>query len=82
MTRKLLYLLLSVCLASLHMGAQKLSPITWEVSVENNTSTNATIKFAAAIENGWHLYGFDLPDDGPNSTSIAFDLPRGRNHQR
>ena len=77
MTRKLLYLLLSVCLASLHMGAQKLSPITWEVSVENNTSTNATIKFAAAIENGWHLYGFDLPDDGPNSTSIAFDLPEG-----
>lgn len=77
MTRKLIHLFLSVCLASLHMGAQKLSPITWETSVENNTPDHATVKFSAAIENGWHLYSLNLPDGGPNSTSITFDLPDG-----
>ncbi len=77
MTRKLLSLLLSAWLAAFAVGAQKLSPITWDVAVENNTPDHATVKFSASIENGWHLYSLDLPDGGPNSTSITFDLPDG-----
>lgn len=59
------------------MSAQELDPIVWETSVENNSSTEATVKFSVKIEKGWHLYSFDLPEDGPNSTSITFDLPEG-----
>ena len=56
---------------------QKLDPITWDVSVEANGTDEATVKLAAKIDAGWHLYGFNLPDDGPNSTQISFDLPAG-----
>lgn len=58
-------------------GAQKLDPIVWTTSVENNSADAATLKFAVEVEPGWHLYGFDLPDDGPNATSITVELPEG-----
>ncbi|MDE6528637.1 MAG: thioredoxin family protein [Muribaculaceae bacterium] len=59
------------------MCAQKLSPITWNVSVADNSDEYAIIKFSASVEPGWHLYGFDLPADGPNATSIKIDYPEG-----
>jgi thiol:disulfide interchange protein DsbD len=71
-------LFIALCLLSLlTVTAQKLTPITWDVTVENNTNESATLKFAAHIEKGWHLYGFNLPEGGPNSTAINLDLPEG-----
>ena len=76
MMRKLAFIL-TVMLGALTVCAQKLSPITWNVSVEDNSAESAAIKFSAAVEHGWHLYGFDLPDDGPNATSIKVEYPEG-----
>lgn len=76
MYRKILSIVLLLFFA-LQMQAQTLEPITWETSVENNSDTEATLRFAAKIQKGWHLYGFDLPEDGPNATSITLDLPEG-----
>lgn len=76
MMRKLAFIL-TVMLGALTVCAQKLSPITWNVSVEDNSAESAVIKFSAAVEHGWHLYGFDLPDDGPNATSIKVEYPEG-----
>lgn len=59
------------------VSAQKLTPITWDASVTANSTDNATVTISAKIEKGWHLYGFNLPDDGPNSTSIVLNLPEG-----
>lgn len=57
--------------------SQILDPVVWSVTVENNSTTSATIRVHAAIEGGWHLYGLDLPDDGPNATTIRFEYPEG-----
>lgn len=59
------------------VSAQKLTPIIWDASVTANSTDNATVTISAKIEKGWHLYGFNLPDDGPNSTSIVLNLPEG-----
>jgi len=71
-------LLLSMLLTGITgVNAQKLSPITWETAVTDNQADKAVITFTAKVEKGWHLYGFDLPDDGPNSTSIIINYPEG-----
>lgn len=71
-------LLLATLLAFVSaVSAQKLTPITWDASVTANSTDNATVTISAKIEKGWHLYGFNLPDDGPNSTSIVLNLPEG-----
>jgi thiol:disulfide interchange protein DsbD len=57
--------------------SQILDPITWKVSVENNSTASATIRLTANIESGWHLYSLNLPEDGPNATQIHFNLPDG-----
>lgn len=57
--------------------SQILDPIRWKASVEGNSTASATIKLTAAIDEGWHLYSLDLPEDGPNSTVIDFQLPDG-----
>lgn len=57
--------------------SQILDPITWKATVEGNSTASATIRLSATIEEGWHLYSLDLPEDGPNSTEISFKLPDG-----
>lgn len=58
-------------------GSQMVDPIAWSVTVEDNSPDAATITLHAAIEGGWHLYGLDIPDDGPTPTSITFSYPDG-----
>ena len=71
-------LLLATLLAFVSaVSAQKLTPIIWDASVTANSTDNATVTISAKIEKGWHLYGFNLPDDGPNSTAIVLNLPEG-----
>jgi len=76
MTRKLICCALGL-ICSIIGSAQKLSPITWQAVVENNSATTATVRLDATVEKGWHLYGLDLPDDGPYATAFSFDLPDG-----
>lgn len=75
-------LLLSVFQASAQFGlggghGQILDPIAWKATVTDNAGASATIKITAVIDDGWHLYSLDIPEDGPNATTIDFDLPQG-----
>lgn len=54
-----------------------LDPVSWRASVESNSTSSATIVITADIETGWHLYSLNLPEDGPNSTTINFSFPDG-----
>lgn len=58
-------------------GAQSKTPVGWNVTVSDNSANGATVNLTATIENGWHLYGLKLPEDGPNATTVTFDLPEG-----
>lgn len=61
--------------ASAQGFGQMIDPIKWSASVEGNSSDAAVIRLHASIESGWHLYSLNLPEGGPNSTSIDFNWP-------
>ena len=43
-------------------------PVKW-----NFTQDGEWLVFSATIEEGWHLYGFDIPEDGPQALEFTFD---------
>lgn len=71
MRKTALFILLLVALLPFGLSAQQPEPIKWKVTVENNTCRGAVIRYHADIAPGWHLYGFEMPDDGPNATKIT-----------
>ena len=72
MKKLLTYLLL---LVPMMVGAQILAPIHWEASAARLTDTTAQITLTATIDEGWHLYTQDLPDDGPVATQFHYKQP-------
>ncbi len=71
-------LTLSVLLLSIFsIFAQNITPIKWSETVEMTSQTEGKIIFDVKIENGWHLYGFNLPEGGPKPTKIVFDKIAG-----
>lgn len=57
--------------------AQIATPVTWKTSVTVDQSGNGTMKFAASIEEGWHMYALSLPEGGPNPTTVVYDQLTG-----
>ena len=73
------FFLLTLCsaFAAISAFAQILTPIKWATTLEMTTDNEGFVKFTADIEDGWHLYGFDLPEGGPVSTSFDFSTLTG-----
>lgn len=69
--------LISLFATVIAASAQILNPINWTTSIEMTSETKGVIKFAATIEDGWHLYSTTLPDDGPNPTTVTYDKLEG-----
>ena len=63
MTRHILYILLltSGLLASAGMHAQ--DPIHWSWKAEKISDKEYEVKFTATIDEGWHLYSQNQPED-------------------
>ena len=36
--------------------AQILTPVKWEIKLEDSDSSAKTLLFSAKLDNGWHLY--------------------------
>lgn len=64
-------------LSTFSLFAQNITPIKWSETVEMTSQTEGKIIFDVKIENGWHLYGFNLPEGGPKPTKITFDKVDG-----
>lgn len=54
-----------------------LSPIKWTSSVKMIDEQEGIVIIKADIEDGWHLYGMELPKYGPNATEFDFDASVG-----
>ena len=65
-----LLLLLSVFASSF---AQILEPIKWNFKSQNVSTDVVDLQFTATIDQGWHLYGTDLPEGGPIATTFDFN---------
>ncbi len=63
---------LFLCLTGLNLSAQVVSPVKWSFSQKKISDKEIEVSFNAAIDHGWHLYGTDLPEGGPVSTSVKF----------
>lgn len=70
---KIKLLLLITLFLSLNTFAQIQDPAKWSFEQKNTSETTADIIIKAKIEGGWHLYGMNIPPDGPIATSISID---------
>lgn len=68
--KKALFMLIAVLTITFAAGAQ--SPVRWRTTVKMTSPTEGEISIKALISDGWHLYGFDMPDGGPKPTRFDF----------
>ena len=52
--------------------SQVQTPVKWQVAAKKINSKEAVVLIKATIQNGWHIYGQNVPDGGPVSTSFKF----------
>jgi len=71
----ILLFLVSTPAVKAQMTPQK--PITWRVNVKMTTPSEGEVIIKAIIEDGWHLYGFSLPNGGPKPTVIDLSPSTG-----
>lgn len=57
--------------------AQIHDPVKWSFELKDLPSAEKEITFTASIDNGWHMYDMNLPEGGPVSTSISFEVLQG-----
>ncbi|MGK0386000.1 MAG: thiol:disulfide interchange protein [Patiriisocius sp.] len=58
--------------ATLSSLAQILEPVKWESEVKKTGDDTYDLIFNAKIQNNWHLYSQNLPEDGPIPTTFTF----------
>ncbi|QBQ42725.1 protein-disulfide reductase DsbD domain-containing protein [Sphingobacterium psychroaquaticum] len=52
--------------------AQIHNPVKWTVAAKKLNSKEGVVFIKATIQDGWHIYGLNVPDGGPISTSFTF----------
>ena len=65
-------LTLFLTLLSVALFAQIYEPVKWTHELKATGNTTADVLIRATIDEGWHLYGLNLPKGGPQPTSIVF----------
>jgi len=66
--------LLAVVALVLSFGAkaQIESHVKWSYAAKRLSPTEAVVFLKATIDEGWHVYGLNVPDGGPIKTSFTF----------
>ncbi|MCH5327753.1 MAG: thioredoxin family protein, partial [Coprobacter sp.] len=73
-----LFLLAVLSSAIFSLQAQILEPIKWTSQLkEGGAGNQKEMTFHATMDNGWHLYGLDIPDGGPLPTRFVFEKVEG-----
>jgi len=72
MFKKIIFTVVSTFIVFTSFG-QIFEPIKWSFELKNTSATTADISIQANIDEGWHLYGLNLPKDGPHPTSVVFE---------
>ena len=79
--RKVLALVSLLVISHLAAMAALPSHVTWTTDIESKTPTSGVIKWTADIEDGWHIYGLEMPDikdaSMPNPTTITVNPADG-----
>jgi len=54
-----------------------LEPVEWNIKAEYKGDRTIDVFFTATIDDGFHLYSVDVPEDGPLPTEFIFENPIG-----
>lgn len=69
---KLIFLLFTTVI--LHNFAQRGDePLDWKFKLIDKGAGEVELLAEVNIDQGWHLYGIDIPEDGPNPTELSID---------
>lgn len=74
---KKIYSILLFLVLVITAHAQILTPVKWDIKLEQTGKPEKEIVFTAMLDAGWHLYDMDLPEGGPVSTSFTFEKIKG-----
>ncbi len=66
-------LFLSLLILSISSFSQIHDPVKWSTSVEKVSDSEYNLIIQATIEDGWHLYSQNVPEDGPIPTAFTFE---------
>ena len=72
MVKKIHFLLFFALISNLVVG-QIFEPVTWTHELKITGKTTGEITHKANIEDKWHLYGMDIPKNGPRPTKIVYE---------
>ncbi|MGQ1888928.1 cytochrome c biogenesis protein CcdA [Thermophagus sp. OGC60D27] len=70
MKKQNLLLILLLFWSAFSAYSQVLEPVKWSFSVRSISDTDVEVIAEATIDEGWHLYSVNLPEDGPVPTSV------------
>jgi len=70
---KKIVLLLSLLILSVSSFSQIYDPVKWSTSVEKISDSEYDLIITATIEDGWHVYSQNVPENGPIATSFTFE---------
>ncbi|WP_298285054.1 cytochrome c biogenesis protein CcdA [uncultured Lutibacter sp.] len=70
---KKIFLLLSILFLSVTSYSQIHDPVKWSTNVEKISDTEYDLIIVASIEENWHLYSQNVPEDGPIPTAFSFE---------
>ncbi len=59
------------------VAAAQTPAVRWRTTVKMTSPTEGVVTVRALVGQGWHLYGFDLPDGGPKPTVFDFSKSKG-----
>lgn len=71
--RKSIVLLLGIFLSIL-CNAQIMEPVKWSSKINKIDDTHQEIVFTARIDAGWHLYGMNIGEGGPQPTVFTINV--------
>lgn len=70
--KKFIAITLLIFSATIIANAQIVEPVKWKSSVKMKDDTHGCVILQAAIDNGWHMYGLDIPEGGPVATTVEW----------
>ena len=76
MKRIFLFIVAAFSLLNL-ANPQVIKPVKWSFSVKNAGNSYVDLVFKATIKAPWHMYGINIPENGPIPFSINFEEPSG-----
>jgi len=76
MKRIFLFIVAAFSLLNL-ANPQIIKPVKWTFSLKKAGNNTVDLVFKATIKAPWHMYGINIPENGPIPFSINFEEPKG-----